>query len=67
MDNDIRKILEEHNYILSPEEYLALINPIDDDRISYIKYVGDRNIFQVCKNNDFMEFKVESKVMIKKN
>lgn len=67
MDKDIRKILQEKNYVLSNEEYISLFNPIEDESISNVKYLDYCNKFQVSKGNEFFEFKVEPKVKIKKN
>lgn len=67
MDKDIRRILQEKNYVLSNEEYISLFNSTEDETIYSIKYLADCNKFQVNKQNEFFEFKVEPKVKIKKN
>lgn len=66
MNKDIRKILEENNYVISDEQYVSLFNPQENETISNIKYLGNNNTFQVKLNNDLFEFKVEQRVKIKK-
>lgn len=66
MNKDIRKILEENNYVLSNEQYISLFNPIDDEKIDNIKYLANCNLFQVRRQNEFFEFKVEQNVKVKK-
>lgn len=67
MDKDIRRILEENNYVISIEEYISLFNPVEDESISNVKYLKDRNTFQVNRKNEFFEFKVKSKIKGKEN
>ena len=66
MNKDIRKILEESNYVISDEQYVSLFNSQENEAISNIKYLGNSNTFQVKLNNDLFEFKVEQRVKIKK-
>lgn len=67
MDKDIRRILEENNYVISIEEYISLFNPVEDESISNVKYLKDCNTFQVNRKNEFFEFKVKSKIKGKEN
>lgn len=66
MNKDIRKVLEENNYIISSEQYISLFNPVEDEKIENMKYLSNYNLFQVKRENEFFEFKVEQKVKIKK-
>lgn len=66
MKDTVRRILQDNNYIISSDDYKNFFSPLNDADISYVKYMGDCDKFQVVYNNcEYVEFKV-NKVKVKK-
>lgn len=66
MNKDIRKVLEENNYVILSDQYISLFNPVEDEKIENVKYLANYNLFQVKRENEFFEYKVKPKEKVKK-
>lgn len=68
MNEEVKNILREKNYIISQEEYHKFFSSIDNPNVCWVKYLPDCDKFQATlTGNDFFEFKVEkANVKVKK-
>lgn len=57
--DQIKKLLEEKNFILSREEYLEIFNPISEEnekKIKYIQYLPYQNRFEAVISDKEISF-----------